>query len=173
MSPSARQRMARKKQLAPDRSEQRFLTDQAADARTAMLQIVQEMKKTLTTVADVRTCARQHPWVATGSAAAAGFVAGAVLSSPRSTPGERTPAGAQAGAAPDSTGPDTAQAKMGFLRATLGTALTGIVQTLLQGLITAAVVATEVDQVKEEPPTPRGSPSCSSTTESNPESVTP
>jgi hypothetical protein len=53
---------------------------------------------------------------------------------------------------------DPARAKPGFLLAALGTALTGIVQTLLQSLITAAVVATEVDQVKAEPQARQGGP---------------
>jgi hypothetical protein len=57
--------------------------------------------------------------------------------------------------------------------AALATALTGIVQTLLQGFITAAVVATEVDQVKQEPRTSCGSTPCDSTREGTPESTTP
>jgi hypothetical protein len=132
------------------RSEKRFLADQAADARTAMVRTLEEMKRTLAQSADVRTCARLHPWIATGSAAVAGFVAGAVVSSPRSTSGERSPAGTEADAPPDSTGPEPARAKAGFLRATLGTALTGILQSLLQSVITAAVVAQEVEPAKEE-----------------------
>ena len=121
-----------------------------------MVQTVQEMKHTLAKAADVRTCARQHPWIATGSAVAAGFVAGVVLLSPRSTSAARSPARTDAAVPPDSTGHEPARAKTGFLMAALGTALTGIVQTLLQGFITAAVVATEVDQVKEEPRRPCG-----------------
>jgi hypothetical protein len=134
--------------MAQNTSEQRFLADQAADARTAMRQTVQEMKHTLAKAADVRTCTRLHPWIATGSALAAGFVAGAVLSRPRSTSGESSPAGTNGGAPPGSTGRDPARVKMGFLRALLGTALTGVVQTLLQSFIAAAVVGTEVEQVK-------------------------
>lgn len=171
MSPTARQRMV-PKQMVQNRSEQRFLADQAVDARTAMMQTMQEMKATLAKAIDVRTCARQHPWIATGSAVAAGFVAGAVLLRPRSTSGERSPARPDAGAQPDSTGDDPACAKTGFLLATLGTALTGVVQTLLQSFITAAVVATEVDQVKEESPVPCGSTPCDSTGGGTSESVT-
>jgi hypothetical protein len=137
-------------QTARNSSEKCFLADQAADARTAMMQTLQEMKETLAQAADVRTCARQHPWIATGSAAAAGFVAGAVVSSRRSTSGERSPAETYACAPPDSTEHNPARAKTGFLWATLGTALTGIVQTLLQSVVTAAVVAQEVDPPKEE-----------------------
>lgn len=144
--------------MAQNESEKRFLADQAADARTAMMQTVQEMKRTLAKARDVRTWARQHPWIATSSAVAAGFVVGALLSSCRSTSGEKSPAETDAGAPPDSTGHEPARAKTGLLWATLKTALPGIVETLLQGFITAAVVGTEVDQAKEEPRTPgRGS----------------
>jgi ElaB/YqjD/DUF883 family membrane-anchored ribosome-binding protein len=167
MSPTARERMAQ------NRSEKRFLVDQATDARTAMMQTVREMKHTLAQAADVRTCARLHPWIATGSAVAAGFVAGAVLPSSRSTSGARSPATANAGAPPDSTEQDPARAKSGFLLDTLGTALTGIVQTLLQSFIAAAVVATEVDQVKVEPRTPGNSTPCASPPPNTLESSTP
>jgi len=143
--------------MVQNRSESRYLADQAADARTAMMQTVREMKQTLANATDVRICARQHPWIATGSAVAAGFVAGAVLSSRRSTSATTSPAPADAGAPPDSTGLEPAHAKTGFLMATLGTALTGIVQTLVQGFIAAAVVASEVEPVKHEPRSPCGS----------------
>ena len=57
MSPTARQRMARKqmaqKQMTGNRSEQRFLADQAADARTAMMQTVAEMKHSLVKADDL------------------------------------------------------------------------------------------------------------------------
>jgi ElaB/YqjD/DUF883 family membrane-anchored ribosome-binding protein len=85
-------------QITPNRSEERFLADQAADARTAMMQTLQEMKQTLAKAADVRTGARQHPWVATAAAVAVGFVAGAVLPRSRSTSGVRRPANTDAAA---------------------------------------------------------------------------
>jgi hypothetical protein len=159
--------------MAQNSSEQRFLADQAADARTAMRQTVQEMKQTLTKAADVRTCARLHPWIATGSAVAAGFVAGAVLSRLRSRPGESSPAGTNVRAEPDFAGHDPTRAKLGFLRATLGTALTGILQTLLQSFIAAAVVGTQVDQVQEEPrhgvpPRPESEPEMDTDAHGNP-----
>ena len=162
MSPTVRPRMAQTRR-ARNRNEQRFLADQAVDARTAMGQTVQEMKRTLAHAADVRTCARLHPWIATGSAVAAGFVAGTVMSWPRSCSGERSKARTDAGASPESTEREPAHTKTGFLRATLGTALMGIVQTLLQSFIAAAVVVTEVDQVHEEsgnglPPRPESKP---------------
>ncbi len=176
MSPTAQQRMAQmpmaRMQTVQNRTEKHFLADQAADARTAMMHTLQEMKRTLAQAADVRTCARQHPWIATGSAAVAGFVVGAVVSHPRSTSGERSQAGTDADAPPVSAGREPARAKTGFLRATLGTALTGIVQTLLQSVITVAVVATEVDQSNEESQTPYGSTPFDSSRGGRPEDVT-
>jgi hypothetical protein len=135
-----------------NRSEERFLTDRAADARRAFMQTAHEMQQTVAQAADLRTCASRHPWITTGSAVASGFVAGAVLSSPRTTSGEKTPDRTDAGAPPASNGHEQARAYSGLLRATLGTALTGIVQTLLQNFIAAAVAAAEVDQVKDDPP---------------------
>lgn len=118
-----------------------------------MMQTLLEMKQTLTKGADLRTCARQHPWIAAGSAIAAGFVAGALLPKSRATAGERNPPRTDADAPAESTAHDPCGAQPGFLLTTLGTALTGIVQTLFQGFVTAAAVAAEVDPIKEEPQT--------------------
>jgi hypothetical protein len=151
-----------------NRSDKRFLVNQTADARRAFMQTAHEMRQTVAQAADVRTCASQHPWITTGSAVASGFVAGAVLSSPRTTSGENPPEGTDAGAPPASNGHEQAEPKAGFLWATLGTALTGIVQTLLQNLIAAAVAAAEVDQVKDDLPR-----SCDSTPPDISERATP
>jgi hypothetical protein len=151
-----------------NQSNRRFLADQAADARRAFMQTMNEMQKTLAKAADVRTCASQHPWITTGSAVASGFVAGAVLSSPRSTSGEKSPERAEAGSPPASSGHEQARAKSGLLQATLGTALSGILQTLLQNFIAAAVAAAEVDKVKDDLPRSSGS-----TPPGTPESATP
>ena len=148
---------------AQNKSEERFLAEQAAHARTAMTQTLAEMKQTLARLTDVRTCARQHPWIATGSVLAVGFVAGAVLPRSRSTPGERHKVQTDAAAPPDSTAREPDRAKTGFLSATLGKALTATAATLLQSLVAAAVVATQVDQVKEERPTPGDRAPCRST----------
>ena len=147
MLPAARQNLTR------NRSEERFLVEQAAHARTAMTQTLAEMKQTLAKLADVRTCARQHPWIATGSVLAAGFVAGAVLPHSRSAFGDGRKVETDAKAPPDSTAHDPTRAKTGFFMATLGKALTTAVATLLQSLVAAAVVATQVDQVKRQRPT--------------------
>ncbi len=151
-----------------NRSEKRFLTDKTTDARRAFVQTVHEMRQTMANAADVRTCVSQHPWITAGSAVASGFVAGAVLSSPRSTSGERSQEEPDAGASAGSNGHERARPKSGLLQATLGTALIGIVQTLLQNFIAAAVAAAEVDQAKEDPPRPSAS-----TPADTPESATP
>jgi ElaB/YqjD/DUF883 family membrane-anchored ribosome-binding protein len=162
MSPTARERMS------PNRSKNRFLAEQVADARNAMIQTVHEMKRTLARAADVRTCARQHPWIATGSAVAAGFVVGAILPTLRPTSDEKSAKTTDADVAVDSTGHGPERAKSGLLLATLGTVLAGLAKTLLQEFITAAVVATEGDQVKVEPPTPSDA-----TSPGTPKSATP
>ncbi|MBI3863349.1 MAG: hypothetical protein HY290_15775 [Planctomycetia bacterium] len=143
-------------QTTENRSEQGFLSDQAANAGTAMLQTVQEMKQTMAQAADLRTCLRHHPWIATGSIVAAGFVAGAVVSRSRSTSGKRRRSGTNAEALPESTEREPARAKTGFVRATLGTILSGLGQTLLQRFIVAAVAGTNREPVTEEPLMPCG-----------------
>lgn len=172
MLPTARPPLAppptARTQTTENSRERRFLAEQAANARTAMMQTVREMKQTLARAADARICARQHPWIATGSAVAAGFVAGAVLSRARSTSGQKKRAGTDAEAPPELIGRDPARAKTGFLRATLGTILSGLVQTLLQRFIAAAVVSTKGEPVKDESRAP-----CSSPPEVNAETATP
>jgi ElaB/YqjD/DUF883 family membrane-anchored ribosome-binding protein len=155
--PAARQHTIQNK------SEERFLADQSTNARTAMVQTVSEMKRTLSKLTDVRTCARRHPWIATGSAVAAGFVAGAILPGRRSTSAEKIPAKANAVAPPDSNGHDPLRAKPSLMMSTLGTVLTSVVKTLLQSFIATAIVANEVDQVKDKPPMPGSSTASRST----------
>lgn len=123
-----------------------------------MLQTMLEIKQTLTQAADVRTCVIRHPWIATGSAVAAGLAAGAVLSTPRYASGAKHPAETAAGTAPDSLGHEPRPRKAGFVRAALGTALTGSVQTLLQSFIAAAIVAKEADPDAVLPQRPGSSP---------------
>ena len=55
------------------------LADQASNARLALAQAFQDMDRTLRLVDDVRSCTKRHPWLVTGSAVVAGFVAGVVL----------------------------------------------------------------------------------------------
>ena len=64
--------VAVRRQLLPlIRSERSFLADQAADAKSAMTGTLHDMKDTLTRVAEVPSCAKQHPWLVVGCAVAA------------------------------------------------------------------------------------------------------
>lgn len=52
-----------------------FLAQQAADAKTAVLRTVADIKATAQEAADVRWWTQQYPWYAVGAAAVLGFVA--------------------------------------------------------------------------------------------------
>jgi len=52
-----------------------FLRQQAADAKTAMLRTVADIKATAQEAADVRWWTQQYPWYAVGTAAVVGFIA--------------------------------------------------------------------------------------------------
>jgi hypothetical protein len=60
-------------------SERIFLSDQAADAKAAILRTVEEVNDTLTRIVDVRSHAKRHPWLVVGSLVTAGAIAGALL----------------------------------------------------------------------------------------------
>ncbi len=80
-------------------NECRYLANEATDAKAAVIRTLSEIKGTLLSFADLPAWAGQHPWAATGGAAATGLVVGAILS--RS---------AARRAAPDSAAPDDLQA---------------------------------------------------------------
>jgi len=126
---------------APITSERRFLEDQAANAKTAMIQALHEVKQTAMRVADVRACARQHPWLVAGSAVAAGFIAGALI-----TPASRKQIGTVSPHSESIPGPgDHEQAPQPTAKSSwssaVGTALTSVAITVLQGALTAAAVS--------------------------------
>jgi hypothetical protein len=127
-------------------SERLFLTVQAANARTAMMQTLTEMKTTVVRVADVRSCAQHHPWLVTGSVVAAGFVTGAAMThSPRKKV-RTAPLAAETLERPglhDQTPPRTETASW---LSTVGTALTASVITGLQAALTAAITAAFVKE---------------------------
>src|SRR5215831_14073134 len=52
-----------------------FLTQQAADAKAAVLHTIADMKATAQEAADVRWWTQQYPWYAVGAAAVLGFMA--------------------------------------------------------------------------------------------------
>ena len=126
------------------KNEQRYLAGQAADAKIAMLQTVQELKHTLTQVTDLPACAQRHPWIATGAAVAGGFVAGLASAGPRSDPGEKRRAGADVSTALDFSPREPIPQESGFVRGAVGIALSRIFQTAVQSLIAAAVEPCDV-----------------------------
>ena len=63
--------------------EAAYLAQQNAEAKEAVTRTLEELKESLKTAADIQLWTRQHPWVAVGVAAAAGFAAAtAVTPSP-------------------------------------------------------------------------------------------
>jgi hypothetical protein len=139
-----------RRQLQPQtRSEASFLADQAADAKAAMIHTLRDIKESLGKVADVRVCAQQHPWLVIGSAVAAGFVAGAVVTPAPQRKVKKTRASSHAASQPSCQGQETPRTKKSFLFSTFSTAgtfLAGILRTVVEASIAAAVVA------KDPPP---------------------
>ena len=135
------------KDLNLKRNERSFLADQAADAKTAMTATLHDMKDTLTRVADVRSSAKQHPWLAVGSAVAAGFVTGAVLRPAQRMAVKTTGASADAESQPSCHSPESPPAKS-LLYSTAVTVLAGILQTVVKNLIAAPAVAPDQPQVE-------------------------
>jgi hypothetical protein len=60
-------------------SESEFLEKQARDAQAAMSRVLQDLKTRLGQGVDPKAWAREHPWIAVGAAAVAGFAATAAL----------------------------------------------------------------------------------------------
>jgi hypothetical protein len=146
MSPNGRQT------LSQTRTEGGFLADQAAAAKTAMLETLHDMKETLKRVADLRSCAREHPWLVTGSAVAVGFVTGAVLTpSPQKT-GEPSRAKSEEERQPSCQEREAPRTKKSFLIATAETLLASVVRTVVQNSIAAAAVAKAPPQGENQSP---------------------
>jgi ElaB/YqjD/DUF883 family membrane-anchored ribosome-binding protein len=146
MSPNGRQMLSQRG------SERSFLADQAAAAKTAMLQTLYDMKETVKRVADLRSCAREHPWLVTGSAVAVGFVTGAVLTpSPQKT-GEPSRAKSEKERQPSCQEREDPRTKKSFLIATAGTLLAGVVRTVVQNSIAAAAVAKAPPRCEDQSP---------------------
>ena len=132
------------RRLSSSTTEQGFLADRAADAKTAIGHRLCDMKETLTRLTGVRSCAARHPWILTGSAVAAGVVAGAVL-----TPSARkrirrtrmTPSGSQAESPPARRERETPRTTKSFLSSITGTVLAAVLQPLLQSWFAPPVVA--------------------------------
>lgn len=129
-----------RRQLPQRRSEANFLADQAADAKTAMIHTMRDIKESLGKVADVRLCAQQHPWLVIGSAVAAGFAAGVVVTPAPRKKMKKTQASSGAASQPSFQGQETRRAKKSFLFSIVGTFLAGILRTVVEASIAAAVV---------------------------------
>ena len=128
--------------LSSSTSEQGFLADRAADAKTAIGHRLCDMKETLTKMAGVRSCAARHPWILIGSAVAAGVVAGAVL-----TPSARkrirrtrkTPPGSAAEAPPDLQEREAPRTTKSYLFSLAGTVLAAVLPPLFRSWFAPAV----------------------------------
>lgn len=148
MSPTGRQ-------LRPlRRSERSFLADQADDAKTAMTGTLHDMEDTLYRVADVRSSAKQHPWLAVGCAVVAGFVTGAVLTRAPRKSTETTGSSTETESQPSRHGQESTRTKKSFLLSAIVAVLVSIVQTAGKSLIAAAVAG---DQLHVETPSPHDS----------------
>jgi len=132
------------RRLSSSTTEQGFLADRAADAKTAIGHRLCDMKETLTKMAGVRSCAARHPWILIGSAVAAGVVAGAML-----TPSARkrirrkrkTPSGSAAEAPPVPREQETPRTTKSLLFSIAGTVVAAVLQPLLQSWFAPPVAA--------------------------------
>ena len=147
--------MTENQHLSSSTSERGFLVDRTADARTAIGRKLRDMKETLTRMAGVRSCAARHPWILTGSAVAAGVVAGAVL-----TPSARkrirrtrkTPPGSAAETPPDCREQETPRTTKSLLFSLTGTVLAAVLPPLLRSWFAPAAVVH--GESRGDPPSP-------------------
>ncbi len=133
--------LTRRRLLPQRRSESRFLAVQAENAKTAMSQTLHDMNETLKGMVNVSSCAKQHPWLVTGSAVTVGFVTGAALTSSRRKNIKAPRSNSAAELQPCCKGQETVKTRKSFLFSTLGTVLAGILKTVVQSMLAAAVVA--------------------------------
>ncbi len=103
-------------------------------------------------MADVRSCARLHPWIVAGSAAAAGFVAGVLLLRSSEKPSASAKPGSEANVPPGCQGSKTASRRSVVL-ATAGRSVVMILRTLIQGAITTILFSEK--QPQPETPLPQ------------------
>ena len=115
-----------------------------------MSQTLHDMKETLKGMVNVSSCAKEHPWLVTGSAVAVGFVTGAALTPSREKNINKPRSNSEAELQPSCEGQDTVKTRKSFLFSALGTVLAGILKTVVQGLLAAALVAK--DRVETQSP---------------------
>ena len=118
------------------------------------MQTLHEMKETAMRVADVRSCAQQHPWLVTGSVVAAGFVVGAVLSHSPQKDVRTTQSHSESNGAPTHHEQEPSRTETASWLSSVGTALTAAVVTVLQGALTAAAVSLFAGDVTADEPLP-------------------
>jgi hypothetical protein len=141
----------RQQLLRPRQGERSFLANQAADAKIAMTRTLHHMKENLKRVADLRLIAKQHPWLVLGSAVAAGFAAGAALTPAPRKKIKKTRSNSEAASEPNCQ-EEATQTKKSLMFSNMGRVLVGVLQTVLQSSIAAAVLAKDQPPVEEPSP---------------------
>jgi hypothetical protein len=122
----------------PSKTDCGSLAEETHDAKAAMAETLHGMKETLEGMVDVQACTARHPWLLVGSAAAAGFVAGAMWKFVTRCCTPRATKVTQPGPEPSGPGWIATQAKA-FLIPLVTSALTRVLQTMIQEAIAAAV----------------------------------
>jgi hypothetical protein len=131
------------------KSEAAFLRAEAADARSAIAGALEDLRDGLGEAADIRVWTQEHPWAATGTAAAAGFALAAMMvprpdqtwadkiaalkPAPESIPKSAQAASAAAREAPGDGQPTVLQAALSGLFDLAGAALSRWLLASLQG----------------------------------------
>lgn len=138
--------------LAPDANC--YLAERAAEARMAIGRTLRDMRENVSGLLGIRSCALRHPWIASGSAAATGFVAG-VLLVPRKRKRRRSKRHATrvAETPPQAPGPtqETHRATRAALFSFAGTILASILPPLFRSWLTPVDGNTQPLESKDIP----------------------
>src|SRR6185295_15795088 len=97
---------------------------------------------------NLNSCAKNHPWIMAGSAVAVGFVTGAALTPSRDMVREQPCSNLEAESQANSRVHEMPRTEKSFLSSILGTLLAGIVKTLVEGFIAAAIVTGDPFETK-------------------------
>jgi len=125
----------------PTASERSLLVDQVANAKAAMVETMHGITNTLERLGDPRACARRHPWLAAGSAMAAGFVTGAVSAPSKEELIRKVPTHSEAEGQPSGHVQEAPRTKKSLLFAAAASVLAGVLQTVVRDSIASAVAA--------------------------------
>jgi ElaB/YqjD/DUF883 family membrane-anchored ribosome-binding protein len=101
--------------------ERVFLTQQAADAKTAMQHTVADIQATAREAANIRWWTQQYPWYAVGAAAVLGFVAATSVLAPT----DHRPQPAPPAASPTTAHPSWKASLFEMVRSMLMSVITG------------------------------------------------